>query len=441
MVNWNKDSIRARKEDDEMWQWAKGLDTVSAYESYLATYDTHSDGGCRGTHVADAHARVTQLRAEGERLKRELLDEMRCSPWEFPADCVISILRGVDDPETLRVLREQDDVVSRFIVSGQTISFRELQEQGIVPATWTEERFIAPDAYVEYTPMCELGRFPTDGRTDIYFMGIPGCGKTAVMTGILYEMYRSGQSVYEPLFNDKGVDNSFFHYNRLLRSVLDVSFPMSIGRYATSFMKIRLTKNNRQNPLTFVDMAGQEFWKIGESINVGAETLQEIGVIQCLHTKNRKLLAFIVDYEVRKSSVYNNNCYYKGIDRILILDYALQVLGHDGRGTDGTDGCTLSRVDIIAVIVTKSDLMGDNLIYDERSDLAMRLLNEKYRTFMNNVSDLCAVHGINKQNGNRPYVFTFSIGKLMIGNKYLYDSTDSERLVDFISKTTRSFDM
>lgn len=427
---------RVIEEDDEMWQWAKGLDTISAYETYLATYDTHSEGSYRGKHVFDARARVAQLRAEGERLKSELFDAMRYTPWLFTAETINYIIRGVDDPDVLRALKAESDVASRFIGSGQTISFREIKEQGIIPDSWTIEKLIAPDAYIEQRNIGELGEFPTGGRTDVYFLGVPRGGKSSVMAGVFYEMYRRGKISYEPQLNEHGVDNCQEYYQSLIRSVDKASFPVSTNRDTISFMKIQLTNNNRRNPLTFVEIAGEDFRAIADGHLTGAEVWQKIGAARCLQSRNRKLLTFIVDYAISKPGVRKDDYNYTDLDQGLILANALQVLGHDGSGKNGTDGCTLSRVDTIAVIVTKSDLMGDNMTAGERLQTAMAYLTEKFSTFMNNLLDVSRAHGINKPNRYQPYVIPFSLGKLVIGNKYLYDSTDSATLIDFISDTT-----
>lgn len=425
------------KEDNEMWQWAKTRDTVRAYESYLANYDKTEAGAYRGEYVYDARQRMEELLEAGLRLREELFRALQTSPWLFPAETVKYLVDGLDDPDTLRALKQQRDIASRFICTGQTVSFDEVRNSGIVPYDWTLEKILAPDFAVEQSNIEELGDFPSSGRTDVYFLGVPRGGKSSVLAGIFHEMFRRGNGQYVPHFNREGRDPGNRYYNGLIRSVGAAKFPISTAMDTISFMKIDLNNaNGTTNPLTFVEIAGEAFRRIAEGLNDGASVWQALGASQCLRSNNRKLLAFIVDYSISRQGVRSDSEVWTDMEQSIVLSNALTVLSSDGVGRDHSEGCTMSKVDTVAVIVTKSDLIGENLSPQDKNQAAMAYLQANFQSFMNNLCNVCRKYGINKPNNFNPYVMTFSLGKLLIGNTYQYDPTDSTNIINFIGAVT-----
>ena len=51
---------------------------------------------------------------------------------------------------------------------------------------------------------------------------------------------------------------------------------------------------------------------------------------------------------------------------------------------------------------------------------------------MTALESACTEFGINKAVNYKPYIMSFSLGRLFIGNTYAYDSKDSEDIVSFI---------
>lgn len=423
-------------DDEEMWQWAQRQNTIKAYQKYLRQYDVHEEGAYRGKYVFDAKDALEDLIVRMKQLKEDLFNSMRTSPWLFDALKIQYLIDGVDDPNQLSRLRQQRDIVSRFISTGQTISFDEIKGEKIIPEDWTLEKIMAPDYALPQTNITELGDFPTSGRTDVYFLGVPRGGKSSVLAGIFYEMYRRGQVTYEPQFNSNGVDKCNSYFKGLIKAVDSAKFPVSTASDSISFMKLILTNGRRENPLTFVEIAGEDFRSIAGGNDSGKEVWERIGAAQCLQSKNRKLLAFILDYSITKGNVRPDSSIWTDMEQALVLDDALNVLGHDGHGKKNEEECTLSKVDSVAVIVTKSDLIGNNLSKEQRISIANEYIKSKFSNFMNNLSRACKKHGINAPVGYQPYVLTFSLGKLLIGNTYDYDPSDSANIIDFISSVT-----
>lgn len=425
---------RNKLEDEETWNLAVQKDTIDEYKYYLRKYDKWSPE-YRGKHVAEAKRRIEELETEFEGLRKELFKTMRCEPWKFKADGVKKLLNGIKSTEEIKALRElpieQQDVTTRFLASGQHVTYDELKKEKIIPESIKKESLIAEDHHLVQTNITQLGDFPKDRRTDVYFFGVPRGGKSSVLAGILSSMYNKGIATYQPHYNDEGKDLASSYYYGLIESTKKGKFPVSTDTDSISFMNLDLEVNRRQNKLTFVEIGGEAFRAACESQARGDLAWGELGAGSCLQSRHRKLLIFILDY----SLVEGINDQSTEFKQAQALETALRMFSTDGTGRDNSEGCTLSKVDTIAVLVTKSDLM--KCSRDERTEKAYEYISGvKFATFMNNLQEKCRKFGINKPVGYQPYVMAFSLGKLHIGNTYQFDSSDSDAIVNFISDVT-----
>ena len=422
-------------EDEEDWALATRKHTTTTegyegYEYYLRKYDKWPPE-YRGKYVAYAKAAIDDIAIKLEKLKTELFESMREEPWLFKAEGVKKLLEGVSRPEELEALRNLPDITSKFLASGQKISYEDLRNKGIIPSNIKIENLIAEDQFLVQTNISDLGTFPIEKRTDVYFFGVPRGGKSSVLAGILSNMDKRGVAIYQPHWNQNDQDLVSEYYYGLIESTRRGKFPVSTQADSISFMKLDLKLKKRQNLLTFVEIGGEAFEQVYESHKRGYSAWGELGAGSCLRSQNRKLLIFILDYSLVKG--INNQSNEDKQRRV--LNTALQILSTDGTGRNYSDGCTLSKVDTVAVIVTKSDLM-ECADRDQRTDIALKYISNNFAAFMTALENACSKFGINKAIGYKPYVMAFSLGKLLVGNTYAYDPTDSESIVNFISDVT-----
>ncbi len=418
-------------EDDEAWSLACRKHTVDGYDYYLRVYDKWPPE-YRGKYVAEAKAEIEVLRGELDELRQELFQTMLQKPWIFKAELVKKLLSGEKRPEMLETYRELTDISSRFLASGQKITYQELIDNRIIPSSVKLENLVAEDANLIQTNINDLGDFPEEKRTDVYFFGVPRGGKSSVLAGILSNMDKRGVSIYQPHWNHEDKDMVRPYYFGLIDSTKRGKFPESTVTDSISFMKIDLELNNRQNLLTFVEIGGEAFRQAYLSGKRGALAWGALGAGSCLKSKNRKMLIFILDYSLKQGGI---NSQSTEANQMEILRTALDILSSDGTGKNYEDGCTLSKVDTVAVIVTKSDLMSDSN-RERRNEIAIDYIEENFAAFMKSLEKKCERFGINKATKNKPYVMAFSLGKFLIGNTYAYDATDSENIVNFISNVT-----
>ncbi|MCD8297234.1 MAG: hypothetical protein LUC88_06650 [Prevotella sp.] len=416
-------------EDEESWANAKNKRTVKAFERYVKKYDKLPPD-YRGKHVTEAKDAIDELKGQEESLRKELFDSMRREPWVYTASAMKRLLTGISDSDDMEKYRDYDDIFTRFFVSGQKITYDELIKERIIPKSIRKESIIAEDHYLRQTNILDLGDFPEEKRTDVYFWGVPRGGKSSVLAGILSNMNKRGVSIYVPHWNHERKDLVSPYYYGLIESTDRGKFPVSTGTDTVSFMKLDLMLRNKCNKLTFVEIAGEAFRMAHESGSQGDIAWGDLAAGTCLQSSNRKLLLFVMDYSLSKSL----NRGITEAQQARVLTSALSILSTDGHN-GSVKGCTLSKVDTVAVVVTKSDLM-DTDDRGGRANEAYEYISNKFAAFMTALEKKCRQFGINRAIGYRPYVLTFSLGKLYVGNTYAYDPTDSEIIVNFISDVT-----
>lgn len=427
-LSWDKQAqIRDYLQQEESyWEQAMQIGTEEAYQLYLSKYPT-------GKHVLEAELAIIEIRKLKEKLEKDLKEEMLREPHLYSAN-VMNRLLGMQTQEHEDDPQKANWAWQRFLSHHLHIDYEWLLDKGILPLGRPElkKAITQPDFSLPQLTIDELGDFPTD-RTDVYFLGMPGSGKSCVLSGIINAMNRKGVVCYVPQFNESGMDNCNVYYNGLIRSVNEHKVPMSTGSETISFMKLDVGGvSEKKNQITMVELSGEAFNRISERNMTGENVWKELGAGQCLKNNNDKLLFFLVDY----LTISGNNPRFSPIDQELKLKDALTVLTSDGPGKDPSVGCTLSKVKTVAVIVTKSDLMPDASTSSERKDVAMGILQQNYRNFMNNLAGYCERFGINKANWYMPYVLTFSLGDFYVGNTVDYNPADSSTLVEFIRDST-----
>lgn len=420
-------------EEEEAWERSRRMHTVDGYKRYLRKYDVLPEEGYRGKHLAEAKDAIEELEEELVELRRELFDEMRANPSIFKQDGMRQLFAGVRDEAQIEALRGMDDITSRFLASGQKIAYDDLINEGIIPRSISREALTTGDTLLQQTNLQEIGEFPEERRTDIYFIGVPRGGKSSVLAGILSYMNNNGYATYQPHWNSEDRDVVKRYYYGLVSSTSEGKFPVSTAADTISFMKFQLFLDERKNDLTFVEIGGEAFRQASNSGYKGAKAWGKLGASSCLKSKNKKLLFFILDYGVEAGT----NKEVSIQEQQYILNDALEILSSDGEGENGTEGCTLSKVLTVAVLVTKCDLMGSDG-RKERKEKAKEYVDTRFKSFMKTLVEKTKQFGINQANGYKPYIFPFSSGRICVGNTYVFDPTDSAKIVHFISTTAPS---
>ena len=411
------------------------INSIPAYDIFIGKYENE---GYASEYVTQAKIKREILIDAMRRYKSALLDDMKASPWKYTAEIMSSLLYGVS-PEQLEVIRNAegiDRVIRDFILSGVQLNYQDLIDDGIIPEEVSQKDICAPDYRMPQKSVKELGSFPTD-RTDVYFLGVPRSGKSSVLSGIMYKLFQKGQAAYEPHFVN-GIDPCASYYRGLIKAMASKKPPVGTPTDSISFMKLNIRNGERRNEVTIVEMSGEAFKGIagGQESIESKERWESLGATQCLRVTNRKCLFFVIDYSVVREldGVYCNN-----IDQAMMLNDALRVFLNDGPDfRKPSNGCTMSKVDTVAIIMTKCDLMEGANNRNERLDMAESYIENYFSSFANDLHAACKRFGINRANRYMPYILTFSLGKFYVGNTVVFDGSDSDEIIKFISSVTKS---
>jgi len=435
-----EEKLNKEKEEKEIkmqFDAACGINTIQAYDLFINKYEENETAA---QEVVQAKMRRDILIEEIKGKRQKLLDDMKAAPWRYTAEIMSLLFSGVKE-EQREILRNADHsgpdaVIYDFLLSGMTLDYESLLENGIIPPDVSKKDICEPDYRMPQKTIDKLGEFPT-GRTDVYFLGVPRSGKSSVLSGIMYELYIEGKAAYEPHFVN-GVDPCSSYYSGLIKAMAQKKPPVGTPTDSISFMKLNIRNEDRRNEVTIVELSGEAFRGIAEGMETedAREIWSKLGATQCLRVPNKKCLFFVVDYSVVRNF---DNAYCNNIDQAMMLDNALRVFCYDGPNQRKPQvDCTMSKVETVAIIMTKCDLMENVFDRNGRLDEAEKYIEEHFSTFANNLLAVCRRFGINRSNRFQPYILTFSLGKFYVGNTVVFESNDSEEIIKFISTVTPS---
>ncbi len=427
---WLNEKDRKKREDDEFWQMVKQKNTRDSYQLYLETWESQN-----GQHVSEAKFELALLDKQRREMLEELFQDLKENAWRYRQDDMKLLFNGNPSDAQRAYLKKSEGIMARFVLSGMKLNYKELVENKIIPNSIKQTDLIAPDYSLPPTQIKDMGIFPKD-RTDVYFLGVPRSGKSSVLSGIMYKLWKDGRAGYEPQIVD-GKDPSWQYYQGLIRAIASKKPPQGTPTDTISLMKVNIRDRDghKENPITIVEISGEAFNQLSKKMEFGCDMWAELGATQCITNSNKKLLFFVLDYSVISDKNPQAQC--TEMDQVLTLAAALNVLRTDGPDKDNPEkNCTLSKVDSVAIIMTKSDLM-EATDQEGRLDEAEAYINARFKNFMNDLLDCCRKWGINRKNDYNPYILAFSLGKFYIGNTVVFNDEDSEEIIEFISSVTR----
>lgn len=413
--------------DDMDWKEARAIRTLGAYALYM---EDHPEG----KHIEEARQRILKLQTEEAEITKDLIEDMKAHPWEYPPSTMTQLMRGGMElsPDAPRPEDDYDEAPAvRFLSRGLRLKFKTLVDNKVIPEGITKEIVETPEFPLPQTT--SFSNFPLD-RTDIFFLGVPRSGKSTVLSALFYTMFREGR--WKHVVNKDrhtGIDPSLQYYQGLLRAVQAHKPPESTATDTISYISMDVPAGmNKQYTahLNFVEISGEAVEKLSQSImtNDGSTVVWErLGASNVMRNNNKKVLFFLLDY----NTILGNRHGMAELDQELTLKTALDVLTNDGRGKYNQDGCTMSKVESVAILLTKADLMDTDDV-QKRTELAMDYLKSNFRGFMNSLSQYCVRFDINHNNGNRPLILTYSAGKFYVGNTMVFNERDTLELASRI---------
>lgn len=226
-----------------------------------------------------------------------------------------------------------------------------------------------------------------ENRTDLYFFGQPGSGKSCIL-GSLFVYAQRKHMMGENMHNPAGT----LYRNQLIEEMNFGILPhstISDAEQGVNYIPIDLMdpENGKVHPLNFIEMSGELFNRAYEE-GISQETLSAKNY---LNNNNKKLLFFVIDYD-RHQRVQSA----AETSQLSMMSAVLEMLDNFG---------TLEKTDGIFIIVSKSDLFPNS---QNRLDYGEKFLWEDYGMFLQN----CITKQEKHHNRFQTVYFPYSIGKV-----------------------------
>ncbi len=369
------------QEDDNAWNDYRY--TESGCRAYLEQYPT-------GRHTAEAKQQIDYLeqqRVEEQSQKKGILEKVRRNPNSFT-------------PKRIK----------DFLEDG-TIGRSDLTNYGI-----PNEIIDRLDNIV--SPQLQLGNTPDsipDGYTEVYFWGIPGSGKTCVLSAILSTAERKG---YLEIAQGPGYD-----YMTRLKNIFVNPFsflPPPSPTDSTQYLPFVLKKNNDDpRSVSLIELSGEIFQCFYyKNANKELPTPQHEetlnSLLRFLEGHNRKIHFFFIDYEKE------NNIDVDGYTQADYLQAAATYFHNNDIFSRSTDA--------IYIVITKSDLMPCEST-ERVNSLKEYLLDANFTAFINSLKARCKAHSIN---AGKILATHFSLGQVYFQQICSFNNETSENIIDVL---------
>lgn len=373
---------KGEKEDDDMWEQVRyGNETILS--DYITKFPT-------GRHVEEAKQKIDNLKQQrdvNQAQKSEILEKIRRNPNSF----------------TPQIIKEY--------MNDGTLNSIELVNVGI-PNEIIErlDNVISPKLHLGETPQS----IP-DGYTEVYFWGIPGSGKTCVLSGILSTAERKG---YLEIAQGPGYDYMTRLKNIFINPIAFLPPPSPSDN--TQYLPFVLKKDNdAPRSVSLIELSGEIFQcfyyknaKIELPTPQHKDTLDTL--LRFLSGNNRKIHFFFIDY------AKENKIDVDGYKQADYLQAATTYFENNDIFRNTTDA--------IYIVITKSDLMS----YQQNevvSNLKEYLHDTNFTAFINSLKARCKEHSINAGNILATH---YSLGNVYFQQICSFNSNTSENIIDIL---------
>ena len=246
-------------------------------------------------------------------------------------------------------------------------------------------------------------------RTDIYFFGQPASGKSCILANLFSYINNEGL-IIENTHSLIGT-----RYKNAIQHEMDLGFlPQSTiaDKDGVNYIPFDLIEDSemlgRKHPLNFIEMSGELFNDAAE----GGVSVDNLNAKNFLDNNNRKLLFFVIDYDMHVQKAKNPDGETPQGAKMLTILSLLDQFG------------TFRKTDGIYILVAKADLFPQGV---DSLQFASDFLNVNYKSFLNNCKEIKKKY--RSELGIKAY--PYSIGSLSMKSSFVYqkDYTWAKKIV------------
>lgn len=309
-------------------------------------------------------------------------------------------------------------------------------------------------------------------NTDVYFFGVPGSGKSAVLAGLFkvstvdnfrFSLLMHGGHIgytYASILKNYVTNKLFPQSTKTLivrRQGLESSVNLNpFGTYETTttpieavgeemnsdkFIQIidaELYESNKKNDseqvhkLSIIEMPGERTLDFAAAPPEDPGMMDKLlgsGTRELFMNGNRKIFFIVIDPKPKRSY----NVVLNDVDTSVTQAEALEALVYFFSKVSGL----LAKVDAIHVILTKSDMLKNA---DDINCIQNDVIIPGYEGVIKAIKTLCKPQfgNINYQCDHAPHLFTFSLGKVYPGHMIEYNKEDAVKILKVIASNTYS---
>ena len=241
--------------------------------------------------------------------------------------------------------------------------------------------------------------------TDVYFIGLPDTGKTSVIAGLMSMIGFNGLEICRNTSKD-----GYKYAYELCNCVRSNLMLPRVAHKGIVTIDVQVKYECGTNRISLIDMTCEE---AVEDLNKKTGGL--------FSNNNRKIIFFVID-------PINEKTIRKSDGNILMVNQSDKL--NDVVAVMSKNKSLLKRVDSICFILTKRDLLSNELSVDYIKEM---LSQQGYSKCWDNIRAINKEYGVNCRVGYSIILTTFCLGKFMPGDVYEFDETDSLRFFRLLS--------
>ena len=206
-----------------------------------------------------------------------------------------------------------------------------------------------------------------EGRTDVYFVGLPGTGKSTMLSGLLNISNKEGILMPDTYNNDGSI-----YQTQLITDLNRGVLPNATASGSYNYIALSLKDDNgSKHPFNVVEVPGELYVNMFNNPNVSE-------LLNYINNGNKKILIFVVD-SLAHDTGYNDS--KNQLDQNLVYVNILNMFKNNG---------VLEQTDAIYLVANKFDTIKETRFpFDNRphEELAHDFLNEEFLALINNCKD------------------------------------------------------
>lgn len=235
-----------------------------------------------------------------------------------------------------------------------------------------------------------------EGRTDLFFVGVPAAGKTVMLGGLLKYANKKGIMIPDSYNNAGNV------FQADLIQDLDIGY-LPTGTTTGSYNYIAASIQDNEgtsHPFNIIEVPGENYIRIfKEGTNSPTDYITTF--MRYIKNRNKKILIFVIDSLAHEKRFDDENL--GSLDQSLAYVNILNIFKDSG---------VLEQTDAIYLVANKFDaLLNERYVLNSEpeEELAKDFLDAEFKNLINN----CKHARNNSKNKFKIKIFPFSIGRVI----------------------------